>query len=310
MRVLITGGLGYLGGRISHALLNMGVSVKIGSSRRSPIVPASLNNAEVVYIDLLDTNLLDYACKNVDCIIHLAAMDARSCERYPELALTINGLGTLNLLKSAKKNCITRILYVSTIHIYGSELSGYIDESSLPAPGHHYSITHRLAEEYLFEASNHCNLSGTVFRLSNSFGIPLTDTDSCWSLVVNDFCKQAVSDRTIILKTMGSQYRDFIPIKGVVNAVKCWLEDDNIDGVFNLGDKAYSIYNMAIKVSEHYEELFGFKVDIVVPESKNKHHDGNNILSYSHKKLNKMCAQHKSYFDGEIDELLIFLHEQ
>ena len=102
--VLITGGLGYLGGRIVKHLLSLGFRVRIASSRSSPSVPGELSECEVFSYNLAEESTLSKVCKNVSSIIHLAALNAQQCNHDPEAALLVNSLGTLKLLNAAKKN--------------------------------------------------------------------------------------------------------------------------------------------------------------------------------------------------------------
>jgi len=162
--VLISGGLGYLGGRIAKYLLDSGFQVRIGSSRSHPDVPSDLLSCEIVICDLSDKRSLENACKNVSSIIHLASLNAQECDHDPEAALLINGLGTLNLLNAAKKMGVTKFVYFSTAHVYGSPLQGIIDENSTPRPIHDYAITHRLAEDYVLQANSNKDITGSILR--------------------------------------------------------------------------------------------------------------------------------------------------
>jgi UDP-glucose 4-epimerase len=117
-KVLITGGLGYLGAKISSMLVKAGMKVRIATSRENPSVPKELLGCDLVKINLLDIDTLIAACDNVDTIIHLAAANYLECEADQEYALKINGLGTLNLLNAAQTCSVRSFVYFSTIHVY------------------------------------------------------------------------------------------------------------------------------------------------------------------------------------------------
>ena len=93
--ILITGGLGYLGVRITDYLLTLGYDVKIATSRKSPVIPEKFAKCECVKIDFNNEQSLYNAVDGVEHIIHLAALDADSSKKNPESALLVNGLGTL-----------------------------------------------------------------------------------------------------------------------------------------------------------------------------------------------------------------------
>jgi len=139
--ILITGGLGYLGGRIAKYLLNSGERVRVASRRSATKFELEkLNDCEFVAINLLDRDSLEAACHGVKSIVHLGAMNAKDSEERPDEALMVNGLGSLKLIESAIKKNVKNFLYFSTVHIYGFPLKGVISESTVPRPLHPYSI--------------------------------------------------------------------------------------------------------------------------------------------------------------------------
>ena len=102
--VLITGGFGYLGGRIAEHLLKSGYSVRIGTHRSNVASDESNSSYEIVNLNLFDNKSLEEACHNVSIVIHLAAMTGVDlCETEKELATIINTKATETLAKQAAK---------------------------------------------------------------------------------------------------------------------------------------------------------------------------------------------------------------
>ena len=262
--VLISGGLGYLGGRIAKYLLDSGFQVRIGSSRSHPDVPSDLLSCEIVICDLSDKRSLENACKNVSSIIHLASLNAQECDHDPEAALLINGLGTLNLLNAAKKMGVTKFVYFSTAHVYGSPLQGIIDENSTPRPIHDYAITHRLAEDYVLQANSNKDITGSILRLTNSVGSPLNSKANCWMLVVNDLCKQTVLNQSMELHSDELVQRDFIPISTVCSTVVDVLTSDVLDGeIANVSSgKVLTLRELTNLIADRSEVVLGFRPNI------------------------------------------------
>ena len=143
--VLITGGLGCLGGRLSKYLLNAGYRVIIGSSRKNAELPDELKSCSLVYTDFNDIDALNAVCCDVDSVIHLATINAQLSQDNPQLAVKVNGIGMYNLIQASVTSKVKYFVYFSTAHIYGSPLVGEINENTLPRPTHPYAITHRLA---------------------------------------------------------------------------------------------------------------------------------------------------------------------
>jgi UDP-glucose 4-epimerase len=284
MLVLITGGLGYLGGRISDYLQKSNYQVRIATSRDEVDVPEELSGCEVVKINLLDSKSLESACDGVTAIIHLSAMNAQSCVRDPNQALLVNGLGTLNLLDAAIKKRVKKILYFSTAHIYASPLKGKIDERTLPKPIHPYSITHRLAEDYVIEANENNQIQGVVFRLSNAVGLPVNKNADCWSLVVNDLCRQIVTRNSMVIHSSGSVQRDFVSITDVCRAGLFFLQNNDK----SLAGEIFNITNGASITLKELSKLLASRSNIVLdikPEVNFKNESGksNSEKLYSEK---------------------------
>jgi UDP-glucose 4-epimerase len=112
---------------------------------------------------------------------------------------------------------------MSTTHVYGPQV-GRLEETTLPAPRHPYATSHRAAEDAVLAASG--NFTAMVLRLSNGFGAPTHAQANCWTLLVNDLCRQAVTDCTLRLRSAGLQHRDFIPLADVTRIVDHMLHLD------------------------------------------------------------------------------------
>src|SRR2546423_14306040 len=103
--VLVTGSSGYLGGRIVRHLQAAGDFEIRGASRASGF-------------DLMSPKSVSSYCAEVDTVIHLAAVNEIQSAKSPELALRVNGLGTLNLLRASMESGVRRFIYFSTAHVY------------------------------------------------------------------------------------------------------------------------------------------------------------------------------------------------
>ena len=238
-RVLITGGLGYVGGRIAEYLSrDNALFLSIGTRRDEIVVRDWIENGDVVQMDLASKNSLEDACAGVRHVIHLAGLNEIDSAKDPEKALAINGHGTLRLLRASEKAGVERFIYFSTAHVYGAPLEGRITEQTVPRPVHPYAITHRVAEDFVLAAHDSGSLTGIVLRLSNAFGAPNSPYANRWTLIVNDLCRQAVRSGRLTLRSSGLQKRDFITLEDVGKAVAHFLRlqrSECGDGLFNLG---------------------------------------------------------------------------
>lgn len=262
IRLLVTGASGFIGGRLAQALADDAAFALTLASRQLRPVPA---RAKSVAIDWQDPASIAAACAGQDVIIHLAAMAEAACNRDPEAALTVNGLYSLRLVEAAKAAGVGRVIHLSTSKVFGQNPCGVITEDSKPVPTSHYAITHRLAEDYVLAQG------GVVVRLSNSLGAPAGETaGDAWSVIANDFCRQAVSTGVISLKSSGMQWRNFVAMAEVVAALRhlALLPKDKLgDGLFHLGGPhPLRIRDLAALVADQAEPLLGQRPRLDIPE--------------------------------------------
>ena len=256
--VLVSGGLGYLGGRLLLHLRAAGHVRLRASTRRPPATTASWTEGiELVQAELTDAHALARACEGADAVIHLAALNAAAAAADPQSAIRINIDGTRLLLAAARQAGVRRFVYFSTAHVYGAPLEGDLDENTPAANPHPYAATHRRAEELVLSAP----LRGLVFRLSNSFGAPADSSANCWALLVNDLCRQAATKGSLTLNGTGLETRDFVPLSDVVRAVSFFLDQSDAmwgNGLFNLASGATTTtLAMAERIAARVREVLG-----------------------------------------------------
>ncbi|KJR41806.1 3-beta hydroxysteroid dehydrogenase/isomerase family protein [Candidatus Magnetoovum chiemensis] len=305
--VLITGGFGYIGGRIA-AMLNdeSDLALLIGTRQIKNNEERCKGKCRIVYMDLLNEDNLNKVCKGVKQIIHLAALNEIDSAADTERALLVNGLGTFKLLKAAEGAGVERFIYFSTIHVYGSPLTGEITEKTSPRPVHPYAITHRIAEDFVLSAHARGKITGIVVRLSNSIGAPAYRDVNRWTLAANDLCRQSVVSRKLVLKTSGLQLRDFIAMSDVGRAVIHLMRlsaDRCGDGLFNLGgEHSMSILDLAKRIANRSQAVLGYLPPIERPETAEKTHP----FTYRIDKLKETMFVLKGDMTKEIDETLNF----
>jgi len=310
LRILITGGLGYLGSRLAHYLDQKGNEVIVASRDHDK----SKNLSKRILIQVIDwksETSINQACKECDIVIHAAGMNADSCKKDPVAALDFNGVVTAKLIRSALLCKVSKFIYFSTAHVYSECLSGYFDENSCTMNLHPYATTHKVAEDMVLHMTKGRSMLGVVLRLSNVFGSPVHPKVDCWELFVNNICKQAVLTNEIHLKTLGTQYRNFLPMENLCIIVEYFLSSKsfkNIDSsaIYNIGSEtAKTIYEVALLVKSQAQVFLKQDVSLVVDNGNNKLISGKPLI-YS---LDKILAEDillVDYFDKEINTLLLF----
>lgn len=268
MRILITGGLGLVGGRLGQYLQHAGHEIVLGSRKTAP--PSDLLfSATVLKTDWGDVCSLEQICRGVDVVIHAAGMNAQDCAEAPMLALEFNGLATARLLEAAIRAKVKRFIYLSTAHVYASPLSGVISENTCPRNMHAYATSHLAGENAVLGARQCGQIEGVVLRLSNAFGAPVHRDVNCWMLLVNDLCRQAVTKHSLVLRSAGLQRRDFVTLGNVARAVShvMCLDAHKIgDGVLNVGGMwAPRVIDLVELIQSRCSEVLRFVPEIICP---------------------------------------------
>jgi UDP-glucose 4-epimerase len=311
-RILIAGGLGYVGGRVAQALVDQpGVQLRLGLRHPPTSPPPWFSRVECVPLDLLAGDTLEAACRGVQEVINLAAMNEIQSAADPEQALRVNGAGTLKLLQAAQAAGALRFIYFSTAHVYGTPLAGIITERSLTRPVHPYAITHRVAEDFVLAARDRGLIGGLVMRLSNGIGPPAYSGVDRWTLVVNDLCRQAVLTGKLKLRTSGLQWRDFIALTDVARAILHFqgLADPAwADGLFNLGaGRSWRILDLAQEIARRCQAELGFTPTLDRPEAAVS--EDFPPLDYRIDKLTATGFRPRNDFVAEIDATLRFCRD-
>jgi UDP-glucose 4-epimerase len=305
MHILVTGSSGLLGARISEDLIRRGHVVRLATREPSSMAQS---NQQLIKIDWKnDVTLLD-ACKNIDVVIHAAGMNAHDSFKDPCGALESNGLASAKLARSARLSDVKRLIYFSTAHVYSSNLVGTITEDCCPTNLHPYASSHLAGEYAMRQAGLDGGMQVLVLRLSNAFGAPINPNTNCWHLLINDLCRQYAQNKRMKLTSSGQQWRDFIPISNVCEAVSKLISsnfDFNSVGVLNLGGQSMPVIDMARLIRSRANELYG-SLPVIDRSSTNTELISSAHLNYCSDQLANLIGDMKLNINYEIDSLLKF----
>ena len=306
-KILITGGIGYIGGRIADSLKRNfpDATIILGSRRKLSQFPSWAQSFQKIQIDICDPVSAQHAVENTNTIIHLACLNENDSLSNIQSTWETNALGTENLLSVAEKNGIQKFIYFSTIHVYG-DLEGEITEDSPTRPFHPYAATHRAAEDMIRFFQHYKVMDTLTLRLSNGFGYPMDSAINRWTLVFNDLCRQAITSDKMILQSSGKQHRDFISLHDVAAAVEHFLfkvPDKWEDGLFNLGgENSFSILDVARRIARIFEKKYGKSIPIEITGKDNA--EIHNPVNFNIDKLKKTGFHLTGDMEKEIEQTL------
>jgi UDP-glucose 4-epimerase len=311
VKVLLTGGVGYVGGRLAAFLAGSAAHEVVLGTRTPQRVPAWAAAHRVVETDWTQAGTLERACAGVEAIVHLAGMNARRCAEDPAGALEVNAVATARLLRAAAAGGVRRFIYLSSAHVYGAALEGTVDERTCPAARHPYATSHRAGEDVVRHAQQSGGIEALVVRLSNSYGAPADSGADCWTLLTNDLCLQAARKRRLALRTSGAQRRDFVPLAECCRALAHLLGAPAAvygEEVINLGGWTARVREMAELIAARVAVVLGFHPEVELGERSDA--AGSGLIEYRIERLRASGFQpDQDARSVEIDRLIRFCEE-
>ena len=225
-RILITGVAGFIGSHIANSFAKKGYHV-IGidnlSSGKTLNIPS---NIDFLNLDIANSSELKSIPKGSLNILHLAGQSSGEISYHdPAKDLEKNTISTLNLIKYGIKNNINKIIYASSMSIYGDldSSSGLASEHLNPNPKSCYGISKLASEKYLNLFKD--EIPFVSMRMFNVYG-PGQDLNNLRQGMVSIYLAQAIKNKKIVVKGSLSRFRDFIYIDDVVEAWFVALKND------------------------------------------------------------------------------------
>ena len=259
MKVLITGGAGYIGNELVYNLagdknideiviydnLNKGNYNLFTGLRKMPH-----HNIRFIKGDILDGRKFRKALDGIDVVYHLAAnVTTPFADQNPQFFEQINHWGTAEVVYAIENSSVSKLIYLSSVSVYGSQ-SGLVTIDTPLEPKTYYGISKKRGEYQVKRLSD--KLTTYIVRSGNVFGY---SKNMRIDAVINKFMFDANFENRITINGDGNQKRAFISMEREVDALHQLLFSDLKSGIFNLVDKNVSILDLAENVKEIYPEL-------------------------------------------------------
>jgi UDP-glucose 4-epimerase len=248
MRVLVTGGSGFIGSHVVDKLRARGHTPVIYDLRPSPWHLDADEPVDTVLGSITDREALERALHSCDAVAHLAAVaDVNDVHASPEDAERINARGTVAVLEAARRAGVKRIVYASTIWVYSDCEPDEVDEDTLlPPPSHLYTSTKLAGELYCKAYQELYGMDYTILR----FGIPYGPR-AREAAVIPAFVNKALAGDPLTLAGDGMQSRKFVYVEDLADGVALGLDDVAVNRVYNLAsDETVTIKQIAETVRD------------------------------------------------------------
>lgn len=252
---LVTGGAGFIGSHLVEALVNKGNKVCVldnfsyGSMSNLRSVESKVN---VIKGDICNEEILKTALKGVDYVFHHAALrSVAKSVKDPVKANKVNVEGTIQLLLSARRAKVKRVVFASSSSVYGDLEQFPQKEDQLPSPVSPYAVSKLAGEAYCYLFTKILGLETVSLRYFNVYG-PRQDPASEYAAVIPRFILAALSDKPFEIHGDGLQSRDFVYIDDVVEAnLLAAISRKAAGSVINVGSgKMYSVLQIARTVAK------------------------------------------------------------
>jgi len=219
MRVLITGGAGFLGAALANRLVDEGHTVLVLDDLSSGD-PWRLD-ARVLFNrgDVMDVPRLWTLLQGVDCVYHLAArVRVPESIYYPGEYNKVNVGGTLAVMEAMRDTGVRRVVFTSSGALYGEQERQPVGEDAVPNPNSPYGVSKIAAEYYIATLGALYDIETVSLRIFNAYG-PGQDLPPSHAPVIPQWLRQAQGGGTLVIFGDGSQTRDFVYVDDVVEAL-------------------------------------------------------------------------------------------
>ncbi|MGG1617638.1 NAD-dependent epimerase/dehydratase family protein [Paenibacillus sp. NRS-1782] len=264
MKILITGGAGFIGSTVAEQLLNLGHNVFVIDNLSTGHL-SNLDERAVFFEADIKSDQLNNLFNQIkpDQVLHFAAqVNVNRSIEDPLLDEETNIKGTVNILENCKKHGVKKIIYASSAAVYGVPQNLPIAENHTIDPISFYGISKFVPEQYIKTYAALYGFKYTILRYSNVFG-PKQDHVGEGG-VVSIFINKMLKNESLIIYGNGEQTRDFIYVQDVVNANIAAI-DSEINGVFNVSTNTTISLNELVRIMSEFNSK---KVELTYQENR------------------------------------------
>jgi len=239
MKILVTGGAGFIGSNLVDKLVDLGHEVIVLDN----LITGQLSNLKKVKNKIKFVNIdlsskkgrLDKFFKKVDWVFHLAGLaDIVPSIKNPSNYINSNVLGTLNVLEASRKHRVKKLIYAASASCYGIPTKYPTDENSKIDPKYPYALSKFLGEQLICHWFKVYKMPNVSLRFFNIYG-PRSRTTGAYGAVFGVFLAQRLAKKPLTIVGDGNQTRDFTHVYDLINAIILAAKKAKPGSIYNIG---------------------------------------------------------------------------
>lgn len=250
MKILVTGGAGFIGSNLVDSLVLAGHDVSVIDNFSTGTKANCNRQARYIELSINDEKLSGvFAQIKPDVVIHLSAqVSVKNSIINPRFDAASNILGTITLLEQCVKHDVKKFIFASSAAVYGRPVYLGIDEKHPLRPMSHYGVSKMSSEYYTILYSDMYGIDYTILRYANVYGMRQNSDGE--GGVVSVFINNLLKKKPIVIYGDGNQTRDFIHVHDVVSANLAALQRGS-KGVFNISSGTSTSINELVQMLDH-----------------------------------------------------------
>jgi UDP-glucose 4-epimerase len=254
VKILVTGGAGFIGSHLTEKLLEDGNEVIVlddfsGGTKENLEIASKSPKFKLVEGDVRRIRTVEALVKKVDWVYHLAVKILVMSFKHPRIVHEVTDTGTFNVCMAAKKTKLTRLVHISSSEVYGTAQYTPIDEKHPLNPGTPYAASKAAGEMYVRSFANIWGVPAVIVRPFNAYG--RRARTAAYSSVIPSFVNRCLAGKPPIIYGDGKQTRDFTYVS------------DTVDGIIGAGNCADLIGDV-VNVARGEEESVNKIADIIL----------------------------------------------
>lgn len=297
INILITGVAGFIGSRLAKKLLENKKFVIYGVDNFSTGYKDNIpKNVKFYYGDLSNPQTLNNLTIKCDYIFHFAGQSsAEKSFEDPITDIKNNTLSTINLIDFAIKKKVKKIIYASSMSVYGNSKKGFFSETDKLNPLSCYGLSKQTSEKYLELFKK--KVPFIILRLFNVYG-PGQDMQNLKQGMVSIFISQALKKKEVIVKGKLTRFRDFVPISLVTSVCVKLIGSKFKNEIFNVGIGRKKTISSLLQI------IFKFTGNKKVKISKNTPGDQHGAYANNKKIITKLKIKPEDNFSIDVKDFI------